>query len=26
VDSEGRLLKVSIPDRGLLAVRDEPPR
>ena len=26
VDSEGRLLKVSIPDRGLLAVRDEAPR
>jgi len=26
VDTEGRLLKVSIPDRGLLAVRDEPPR
>ena len=26
VDSEGRLLKVFIPDRGLLAVRDEAPR
>lgn len=26
VDAEGRLLKVSIPDRGLQAVRDEPPR
>ena len=26
VDSEGRLLKVSIPDRGLVAIRDEPPR
>jgi uncharacterized protein DUF6134 len=26
VDAEGRLLKVAVPDRGLLAVRDEPPR
>lgn len=26
VDGRGRLLKVSIPDKGLVAVRDEPPR
>jgi hypothetical protein len=26
VDSQGRVLKVAIPARGLLAVRDEPPR
>lgn len=26
VDSQGRVLKVAIPSRGLLALRDEPPR
>jgi hypothetical protein len=26
VDAEGRLLKVSVPDRGIVAVRDEAPR
>ena len=26
VDSQGRVLKVSIPSRGLVALRDEPPR
>jgi hypothetical protein len=26
VDARGRLLKVTIPDRGLLALRDDPPR
>jgi hypothetical protein len=26
VDAQGRLLKVSVPDRGLMAIRDDPPR
>ena len=26
VDEQGRLLKVAVPDRGLFAVRDDPPR
>ena len=26
VDSQGRVLKVAIPSRGLVAIRDEPPR
>jgi hypothetical protein len=26
VDSQGRVLKVAIPSRGLVALRDEPPR
>jgi len=26
VDAQGRLLKVVVPDRGLIAVRDDPPR
>jgi hypothetical protein len=26
VDSRGRVLKVSIPSRGVIALRDEPPR
>jgi hypothetical protein len=25
-DQRGRLLKVSIPDKGLVALRDDPPR
>jgi hypothetical protein len=26
VDSRGRVLKVAIPSRGVIALRDEPPR
>jgi hypothetical protein len=26
VDKSGRLLKVALPERGLTAVRDDPPR